>query len=72
MRHAIDWWMFVAVREDPWSKAIYDDCRIRGHGHNRGLHGLGGPLDAHPLALLDRPPPYNPDRRHPNTVTIDS
>ncbi len=23
MRHAIDWWMFVAAREDPWSADIY-------------------------------------------------
>jgi transposase len=41
MRHAIDWWMLVATREDPWSKAVYDDHRRRGHSHYRALRGLG-------------------------------
>jgi transposase len=41
MRHVIDWWMFIAAREDPRSKAIYDAGRARGQGKYRALRGLG-------------------------------
>jgi transposase len=41
MRHVIDWWMFIAAREDPWSKTIYDAGRARGQGKYRALRGLG-------------------------------
>jgi len=41
MRHVIDWWAFVASREDPWSKAVYDQGRARGQGKYRALRGLG-------------------------------
>ncbi|WP_233153675.1 IS110 family transposase [Kineosporia sp. R_H_3] len=41
MRHAIDWWAFVAVREDAWAKAAYDQARARGQMHNRALRGVG-------------------------------
>jgi transposase len=41
MRHAIDWWMFVAVREDPWSADIYQQARAAGQPHHRALRGLG-------------------------------
>ena len=41
MRHAIDWWMFAAAREDPWSKTIYEAARARGQGKYRALRGLG-------------------------------
>jgi transposase len=41
MRHAIDWWMFVAAREDPWSETIYKNARAAGQGHHRALRGLG-------------------------------
>lgn len=41
MRHAIDWWVFVAVREDPWSKTVYETARGRGQGKYRALRGLG-------------------------------
>jgi transposase len=41
MRHVIDWWMFIAAREDPWSKAVYDAGRARGQGKYRALRGLG-------------------------------
>jgi transposase len=27
MRHAIDWWIFVATREDDWSRTIYEAAR---------------------------------------------
>jgi transposase len=41
MRHAIDWWTFVAVREDDWAKAAYTQARTRGQQHNRALRGVG-------------------------------
>ena len=41
MRHVIDWWVFVASREDPWSKTVYDTARSRGQGKYRALRGLG-------------------------------
>lgn len=41
MRHAIDWWMFVATREDDWSGDIYTQARAAGQGHHRALRGLG-------------------------------
>ena len=41
IRHAIDWWMFIAARDDPWSKAVYEAGRARGQGKYRALRGLG-------------------------------
>ena len=41
LRHAIDWWMFTAIREDDWSRHIYDDARARGQSKYRALRGLG-------------------------------
>lgn len=41
MRHVIDWWVFVAAREDPWSKIVYERSRARGQGKYRALRGLG-------------------------------
>lgn len=41
MRHMIDWWAFVATREDDWSRQVYDAGRARGQGKYRALRGLG-------------------------------
>lgn len=41
MRHAIDWWAFVATREDPWSADLYQKARDRGQGKYRALRGIG-------------------------------
>jgi transposase len=41
LRHAFDWWMFTAIREDDWSRHIYDAARARGQGKYRALRGLG-------------------------------
>lgn len=41
MRHAIDWWMFTATREDTWSRHRYDAARAAGQGKYRALRGLG-------------------------------
>jgi hypothetical protein len=35
MRHAIDWWFFVATRMGDWSLTIYDDVCSHGHGNYR-------------------------------------
>lgn len=41
MRHAIHWWAFVAVREDPlWSGVLYESARAAGQGHHRALRGI--------------------------------
>jgi Transposase IS116/IS110/IS902 family len=32
MRHAIDWWVFAAAREDAWSEIVYQTARSRGQG----------------------------------------
>lgn len=41
MRHAIDWWAFVAVRENDWAHEAYEQARARGQLHNRALRGIG-------------------------------
>jgi transposase len=41
MRHAIDWWAFVSVRDNPWAHAAYEQARARGQLHNRALRGIG-------------------------------
>jgi transposase len=65
MRHVIDWWMFIAAREDPWSKAIYEAGRARGQGKYRALRGLG----ARWVRILWRcwtdHTAYDPARHHP-------
>lgn len=69
MRHAIDWWMFVAAREDPWSKAVYEAGRARGQGKYRALRGLG----ARWVRILWRcwtdHNVYDPARHHPLELT---
>lgn len=41
MRHAIDWWAFVSVRENEWAHDAYQQARARGQLHNRALRGVG-------------------------------
>lgn len=41
VRHAIDWWAFVSVRENPWAHDVYQQARARGQLHNRALRGVG-------------------------------
>ena len=69
MRHAIDWWIFIAAREDPWSKTIYQAGRARGQGKYRALRGLG----ARWVRILWRcwtdHTLYNPARHHPPVLT---
>lgn len=41
MRHAIDCWAFVSVRENDWAHPAYEQARARGQQHNRALRGVG-------------------------------
>ncbi len=41
MRHAIDWWAFVSVRENDSAHDAYQQARARGQQHNRALRGVG-------------------------------
>ena len=41
MRHAIDWWTFVSVRDNDWAHDAYHQARARGQLHNRALRGVG-------------------------------
>jgi transposase len=41
MRHAIDWWAFVSVRENDWAREAYQQARSRGQLHSRALRGVG-------------------------------
>lgn len=43
LRHAIDWWMTVASRDDPWSKQRFDQARAAGRGRYRAYRGPGSP-----------------------------
>ena len=61
MRHAIDWRIFVATREDDWSRAIYDDARSRGHGKYRALRGRG---TRWMRILWNDRTTYDPDHHH--------
>jgi transposase len=72
MRHAIDWWMFVAIREDPWSKAIYDEYRSRGHSHYRALRGLGARWTRILWRCWTDHARYDHDRHHTTPLTTDT
>jgi transposase len=71
MRHAIDWWVFVASREDPWSQKVYQTARARGQGKYRALRGLG----ARWMRILWRcwtsRTSYNPER-HPRPELLSA
>jgi transposase len=68
MRHAIDWWAFVATREDPWSHAIYEQARERGQSKYRALRGLGGRWTRILWRAWIDNTPYDPARHHPTEV----
>jgi transposase len=41
MRHAIDWWAFVSVRDNDWARDACQQARARGQHHNRAPRGIG-------------------------------
>lgn len=63
MRHAIDWWMTVAAREDEWSKATYDKARAH-QGRYRAYRGLGARWTRILWRAWTDHQPYDPTRRH--------
>lgn len=70
MRHAIDWWIFVATREDDWSKTIYEDARTRGHGKYRALRGLGARWTRVLWCCWSDHTTYNPNLHHTPDPTV--
>lgn len=71
MRHAIDWWSFVAVRENDWSREAYQQARARGQLHNRALRGVGARWTRILWRCWTDRTPYDPIRHlgEPSTVT---
>ena len=69
MRHVIDWWMFIAAREDPWSKSIYEAGRARGQGKYRALRGLGARWVRIMWRCWSDHACYDPTRHHPPELT---
>ncbi len=65
MRHVIDWWTFVATREDDWSKTIYEHARARGHSKYRALRGLGARWTRILWRCWTDHTTYDPTRHHP-------
>ena len=62
MRHAIDWWAFVAVRENAWAHDAYQQARDRGQLHNRALRGVGARWTRILWRCWMDHTNYNPDR----------
>ena len=69
MRHVIDWWMFIAAREDPWSKSIYEAGRARGQGKYRALRGLGARWVRIMWRCWSNHTCYDPTRHHSPELT---
>jgi transposase len=72
MRHVIDWWTFVACREDEWSRSIYEDARARGQGKYRALRGLGARWTRVLWRCWTDHTTYDPQRHHPTEVALPS
>ena len=62
MRHAIDWWAYVATRQDPWSADLYKHARDRGQGHYRALRGIGARWTRVLWSAWTNHTPYDPAR----------
>jgi transposase len=72
MRHAIDWWAFVAVRENDWAHDAYQQARDRGQLHNRALRGVGARWTRILWRCWTDGNTYDPDRHlknQPLTIT---
>ena len=70
MRHMIDWWMFIAIREDDWSRQRLRRRPARGQGKYRALRGLGahagpGSCGAAGPTTPATTPPTTPTRSRP-------
>lgn len=69
MRHAIDWWMFVATREDDWTHNLYEDAKARGHSKYRALRGLGARWTRILWRCWTEHTTYDPARHHRELIT---
>jgi transposase len=66
MRHAIDWWTFVSVRDDEWARRAYEQARARGQLHNRALRGIGARWTRILWRCWTDHATYDPARHHPD------
>ena len=64
LRHAIDWWMTVAARDDPWSHEIYQTSRAAGQGRYRAYRGLGARWTRILWRAWTDHQPYDTERHH--------
>ena len=71
LRHAIDWWMIVAAREDPWTTQAYDTARAAGQGRYRAYRGLGARWTRILWRAWVDHAPYDPQRAH-HQALVDS
>ncbi len=69
MRHAIDWWAFVAVRDKDWDHEAYDQARARGQMHNRALRGVGARWTRILWRCWIDGTTYDPEQHLKNTTT---
>jgi len=69
MRHAIDWWAFVSVRENDWAHQAYQQARARGQLHNRALRGVGARWTRILWRCWIDRTPYDPARHLKNQAT---
>ncbi len=64
LRHAIDWWMTVAARDDEWSKQIYTQARDTRQSRYRAYRGLGARWTRILWRAWTDHQPYDPARGH--------
>ena len=74
MRHAIDWWTFVSVRDNDWAHDAYQQARARGQLHNRALRGLGARWTRILWRCWTDHTTYDPDRHlnNPSAAAISA
>lgn len=73
LRHAVDWWMFVAAREDEWTHHAYETATAAGQGKFRALRGIGARWTRILWRAWTDHTPYDPARhrsRDPKAATI--
>jgi hypothetical protein len=72
MRHAVDWWAFVSVRENDWARQAYGQARARGQLHNRALRGIGAQWTRILWRCWTDNTTYQPTRHLKNQTTVTS
>jgi Transposase IS116/IS110/IS902 family len=69
LRHAIDWWMTVAARDDPWSHQIHAQAPAAGQGRYRAYRGLGARWTRILWRAWTDHQPFDPNRVHTIAAT---